>query len=282
MTSTEPGARRALLVAMMDLPREFEDELNLWYDYDHIPERLSCEGITGCERLELHPVEPAGWTPAQRWTKYMHVYSLASIEVLDSPAYGLQKVMNEGKGSVWRQVRTRRQKAAQPPKGRSLRTSFVERAVPWHAPAAAMPEPHVYLVQMRHDAGDRDEAVNDFVDRQLAPELLSLPGFVGCRRYEAPAKALAKSSPAKSSPAKSSPAKSSAAKGLFRHPKYFDVFELTTPEVLTSGIFRRFVASLASFDAEIVQAWTPAGSGVYFQRPSPWRLRLRERRDDYI
>lgn len=256
-----PGARGALLVPMKDFAQEFEHESNLWYDYDHIPERLSCDGILFCERLELYPIEPIGWTPNQAWSKHLLVYSLASIDVLKSPGYLLQKTLNSGRGSVWRQKQSARQKAAQGPKGRSIRTAWIERNVLWERRRPIeMPEPRVYLIHLRHDLGEMDEAVNDFIDKRFAPELLMLPGFLACERYEA---------------ANILYSKSLGEKATFRHPKYMDIFSLSTPEVLISGIYRQYMQSLKSFDQEMIRAWTPIGSGVYFQRPSPWRVMVK-------
>ena len=261
MTAAVPGARTALLVAMRDFPQEFEHELNLWYDYDHLPQLLSCEGMLSCERLELYPIEPVGWTPDQKWSKYILMYTLASIEVLESPGYVLQKTLNDGKGSRWRQSQARRQKAAQGPKGRAIRTSWVRRDAPWgERRPIELPEPHVYLIHFRHELGGMDKAVNDFIDERLAPELLTLPGFLGCERYEAVAKLHAKSA---------------GMKEAFRHPRYMDIFSLSTPEVLVSGIFRQYMKSLQSLDQELIRAWTPIGSGVYIQRPSPWRVMIK-------
>jgi hypothetical protein len=255
--AADTSTRRAYLVPMMDFPAEVEDETNLWFDYDHVPDRLSCDGILAAERWQLCPVEPIGWTPSQRWTKYLHFYRLRSVDVLDSPAYELQRTMNEGRGSAWRQLREARQRAVgRPAPARSLRTSWVERDVPWgRRRPIEVPAPRVALVHLRHDLGGLDEAVNDFVDHQLLPEMLMLPGVLGCERYDA-AETVSTSGPVSANP--------------FRHPRYMDIVDVTTPEVLVSGVFRQYMRSLESVAADVRAAWRPVASGVYVQRPSPW------------
>lgn len=257
--TTEASTRRAYLVAMMDFPTEAEDETNLWFDYEHVPDRISCKGITGARRWQLTPVTPIGWSPSQRWTKYLHFYALASVDVLDSTAYSLQRAMNDGRGSDWRQAREARAKVAgvRSP-SRSLRTAWIERDVPWgHRRPIEVPEPRVSLIYLRHDLGDLEEAVNDFIDHQLAPELLMLPGFLGCDRYVAAA------TRSTTVPASPSP---------FRHPRYMDIFQITTPEVAVTGVFRQYMRSLDSLPPELRAAWQPVGCGIYMERPSPWQV----------
>lgn len=260
MSSVSPPAPRALLIPMMDLPKEFEDEINLWYDHDHIPDRLSCDGIESCQRMELSPVRPAGWTPEQRWTRYLHVYTLRSIDVLDSAPYALQKVMNGGRGSRWRQDREARMRESGVSRDRALRTAWVARDVPWAGSSEVVqPEPRCFLLHLRHELGAMEQPVNEFIDGELVPELLSLPGFLGCQRYEA-------------APQTYKPASEGA--DAFRHPRWLDIFDLSSPEVLSTSVYRDYLRSLDSVGQELLAAWKPVGSGVYHQRPSPWRLRL--------
>jgi hypothetical protein len=257
-----PAERRsggALLVAMKDFQADFEAESNIWLDYDHIPERLSCEGIEWCQRLELYPLRPAGWDASQQWLKYLTIYGLASLDTLKSPAYALQKKINGGRGSLMRQLRNARRKEAAPPKDGSLRTIWVERKSPWRQPRLVeFPEPRICLVNFRNGLGEFDQAVNDLLDRQLVPELLTMPGFLGCERYQAGVDDL---------DAHSEPP--------FRHPVYMDIFDVSTPEILVSGLYRRFIRSLDTLDRGLQAAWRPSASGIYFQRPSPWRIRIK-------
>ena len=52
--------RRGLLLVMMEPEEGYADELNAWYDEEHLPERLSCPGFLAARRFEL---EGAGAGP---------------------------------------------------------------------------------------------------------------------------------------------------------------------------------------------------------------------------
>jgi hypothetical protein len=70
-------ANKGFLLVLMQCPAGLEDEFNAWYDTEHIPERLSVPGFeTGLRFLCI-----AG-AP-----RYLAMYDLASLDVLDSPEY---------------------------------------------------------------------------------------------------------------------------------------------------------------------------------------------------
>jgi hypothetical protein len=256
MVSVNVPERTSLLVPMLDFAREWEDETNLWFDSDHVPERLSCDGIEYCERFQLTDVEPIGWNPGQKWMKYLNFYTLESLDVLDSAAYALQRDMNGGNGTAWRQIREARyERAVRPSPTRSLRTSWSRRNSTWRAPAATQAGARTILVLLRnHDDADDDDA-NTFIDTVLFPELTAIPGVLAIERFEA-----------------RGPLVSSGARvGRGSQPQYMDVVDISAPEVATSGVFRRWVASL-DVPADLRASLIPVGYGVYQQRPSPWLL----------
>ncbi len=255
MTAT--ATRKSFLVPMLDFARDFEAETNLWFDTDHVPERLSCDGIEWCERFQMADVEPANWSAAQRWMKYLNFYTLTSIDVLDSKAYALQRDMNDGKGSAWRQYREARQKRAQQPSpARSLRTMWVQRDDSWSDSRLLDQQgARAIFVVLRDHGGENDAALNSYLDEQYIPELLHIPGFLGAERYEAAASV-----------------KDVGARGA--QPQYMDIYDISTPEVVASGAYRRFLASL-DVPADVKKALVPVGSGAYAQRPSPWLVSVR-------
>jgi len=243
---------RSLLVVMQDYPAEFEAEMNLWFDHDHVPERLSIEGIEDAERFQLLDLEPIGWRPSQRWSKYINIYTLTSTDVLVSKAYTLQ-YDRRGAGQ-WRQSLDARMAASSRDLGgTNLRTSWRQRPDSWSTsrPVEQL-GPRTALVILRNDGGEADAAANAVLDEQLIPELLHVPGVLGCERYEA----------------EGEPAESG------EQPKYLDLVHLTSPEVAVTGVFRRWVASL-ELSPEVRAALTPVGYGVYGERPSPWRVAIR-------
>ena len=66
-----------LLFVMIDIEPEFEEEFNRWYEQEHLPERLSCEGFFNGRRFQALEGGP----------KYLATYELENPEVLDGPAY---------------------------------------------------------------------------------------------------------------------------------------------------------------------------------------------------
>jgi hypothetical protein len=66
-----------LLLAMMEPPKEMEEEFNEWYDTEHIPEREAVPGILTAQRFVVNEGFP----------RYLALYDLESIEVLQSESY---------------------------------------------------------------------------------------------------------------------------------------------------------------------------------------------------
>jgi len=70
-------ADKGFLLVTMQPPPAFEEEFNAWYDTEHLPERLAVPGFESALRfvcLSGHP-------------RYLAMYDLARLEVLDSPEY---------------------------------------------------------------------------------------------------------------------------------------------------------------------------------------------------
>jgi hypothetical protein len=69
--------RSGLLLVLVQPPATLEEEFNAWYDTEHIPERAAVPGF----RSALRYVCLAGYP------RYMAIYDLDHVSVLDSPAY---------------------------------------------------------------------------------------------------------------------------------------------------------------------------------------------------
>ncbi|MCL2394489.1 MAG: DUF4286 family protein [Acidimicrobiaceae bacterium] len=76
---THPG--RGLLLVTMEVEEEFEDELNAWYDEEHLPERKACPGFLSAHRYRL----AEGSSPHQ--ATYLAIYELESPDVLETTEY---------------------------------------------------------------------------------------------------------------------------------------------------------------------------------------------------
>jgi hypothetical protein len=72
-----PLAGKGMLLTSMDIDPADEQDFNRWYDREHLLERVAVSGFLEARRYVAHSANP----------KYLSLYSTASFEVLDSPAY---------------------------------------------------------------------------------------------------------------------------------------------------------------------------------------------------
>jgi hypothetical protein len=72
-----PIAGKGMLLTSMDIDPSDEADFNRWYDREHLEERVAIDGFLEARRYIAHKGSP----------KYLCLYSTATFEVLDSPAY---------------------------------------------------------------------------------------------------------------------------------------------------------------------------------------------------
>jgi hypothetical protein len=72
-----PLAGTGMLLTSMDIDPADEADFNRWYDREHIEERVAIDGFLEARRYIAHTGSP----------KYLSLYSTATFDVLDSPAY---------------------------------------------------------------------------------------------------------------------------------------------------------------------------------------------------
>ena len=72
-----PLAGKGMLLTSMNIDAADETDFNRWYDREHLEERVAIEGFLEARRYVAHAANP----------KYLCLYSTATLEVLDSPAY---------------------------------------------------------------------------------------------------------------------------------------------------------------------------------------------------
>ncbi|VIO78725.1 DUF4286 family protein [Bradyrhizobium ivorense] len=72
-----PIAGQGMLLTSMDVDAHGEAEFNRWYDREHLEERVAIDGFLEARRYVAHDGKP----------KYLSLYSTATFDVLDSPAY---------------------------------------------------------------------------------------------------------------------------------------------------------------------------------------------------
>lgn len=81
-------ARKGFLLVTMEPPPILEEEFNDWYDTEHVPARLTIAGFESGRRFVC----------LSGWPKYLSLYDLTTIDVLESEAY---KVASWGGFSPW-------------------------------------------------------------------------------------------------------------------------------------------------------------------------------------
>ena len=72
-----PLSSKGMLLTSMNVDVSDEADFNRWYDREHLEERVAIEGFLEARRYVAHAANP----------KYLSLYSTATLEVLDSPAY---------------------------------------------------------------------------------------------------------------------------------------------------------------------------------------------------
>jgi hypothetical protein len=77
-----PLAGKGMLLTSMDIDPSDEAEFNRWYDREHLLERVAIEGFVEARRYVAIPGSAHQAAP-----KYLCLYSTATFDVLDSPAY---------------------------------------------------------------------------------------------------------------------------------------------------------------------------------------------------
>ncbi|WP_181181551.1 DUF4286 family protein [Mesorhizobium sp. B3-1-6] len=66
-----------MLIVTTNPPADFEEELNAWYDTDHIAERLAVPGFETGRRYAMSNIA----------RRYLALYDMRNVDVLQSPAY---------------------------------------------------------------------------------------------------------------------------------------------------------------------------------------------------
>lgn len=75
---------KGMLITSMNIDPKHEDEFNLWYDREHLAERVAIEGFLEARRWVADDADP----------KYFATYSTAAFSDLSSPAY-VQALANQ-------------------------------------------------------------------------------------------------------------------------------------------------------------------------------------------
>lgn len=75
--SNDDTRTSAILMVMLDPPEGDEQEFHDWYDMEHVPERAAINGFNSLQR----------YVCLEGWPRYMAMYDVDSLDVLNSEAY---------------------------------------------------------------------------------------------------------------------------------------------------------------------------------------------------
>lgn len=149
-----------LLQAMMNVPEQYEEEFNAWYDTEHVPQRRRAPGFLAARRWVAHRAD----------FKYLAHYDLDSPAAVETEVY---RQMSGKFNTPWTKRIGRLVSQSQ-------RTIY-EQIFPGQAPA--LPDSAALLLV----GIDPDPAIeadfNAWYDEEHVPLLLKVPGFRQARRF---------------------------------------------------------------------------------------------------
>jgi hypothetical protein len=149
-----------LLLAMLEPRQEMEEEFNEWYDQEHIPERKAIPGIITAQRFIAHGGSP----------KYLALYDLERLEVLESEAY---KRVGPANYSPWTRRINRKARI------------FIRQI--WHQMSPGkdvLSHKSGTLILWSFDCPkDRREDFNDWFEKACFLDLKGIQGYIQSRRF---------------------------------------------------------------------------------------------------
>jgi hypothetical protein len=161
-----------LLTVFADIPSDIEDDFNNLYNTLHIPERLAIPGFHSAARyasLSPETLAPRMRDAAKGAPKYLALYELEDVSVLESPAYTALR----NKADAWgERIRPRLQVEA--------RTVYEQIFACGEAP-----ETHAsFLLTVRIAISPViEDEFNEWYNLDHLPNLSAVPGVHGARRY---------------------------------------------------------------------------------------------------
>ena len=148
---------RGMLFSQMEPPANLEVDFNVWYDEEHIPDRLAIDGFERADRY----VE----VDAER--RYLAVYQLSDLAALDDPAY--RRLKDEPSERTSRML--------------SSVSGFTRFTCEMTFDSGKAGD-HNYLAAVAFPVDDADaEQFDDWYDTEHAPMLLEADDWLRVRRY---------------------------------------------------------------------------------------------------
>ena len=262
-------ASKTLYVVQLNFPRAIENLSNRRFDYEHVPDLLSCEGFVSLERFQLCAVQPVGWPSAPRRIEYMNLWQLEGPQVLASEAYRLrsngpdpswQGRTNQHRYHALRTAQLKAEGLPEPAPQSGPRMVWERRPMPWTRPnATSMAAPRSLFAVFYDVAVEHEDEVNAVMDEETVAELLGCPGFLGCERYTGVDVPLG-------------PGHRIARREPITEVKHMDLYDLGSVEVMSSSQYQAQRDNPSARARRITPLMTLLERGVFYQRSSPWAL----------
>ena len=267
--TNKTSKNKTLYVVQLNFPRGLEAISNRRFDYEHVPDLLSCDGFVGLDRFHLADIEPTQWPRAPRRIEYMNLWQLEGPEVLASEAYRLrsngpdpswQGRTNQHRYHALRERQRKMEGLPAPAPQVGPRRVWDRRPMPWLRPhGATMPPPRSVFAVFYDVALTHEDEVNAVMDEETVPELLGCPGFLGCERYTAVDVPLG-------------PGHTTARNEPITAVQHMDIYDLTSIEVMLSDEYCAQRDNPSARAQRIEPLMTLVERGVFYQRSSPWAI----------
>jgi hypothetical protein len=165
--------RRALLLAKMDPPGEHEQEWNDWYSHQHCAARIKSPGFLSGRRFsKIEGIPSATSIPGD--AKYMALYDLANLEVLNGQPY--QELRNRELAKAADSFDVQIFKLP-----KFARAAYIQ-IYPEKGDYGVPSSPLVFMVGHDIPAGKEAE-FNAWYNTEHIPALMQVPGFLTVRRF---------------------------------------------------------------------------------------------------
>jgi hypothetical protein len=205
-----------LLMVRMDVYPEIEADWNGWYNTQHLPSRLNLTGFVSARRFVVHKGEPKHLSLPELTPepKYLTLCDLTSTDVLQSEAY--LKILREEASLPADSFEAITPKLPHFSRG-VYKQIYPERG------EYKVPDTDVIFAVGHDMSSTREEEYNAWYNTEHIPAMNRVPGFVTARRFK-----MVLGDPLPKSLI-STPS----------HPKYLQVYDLESEEVLRSDIFMK-------------------------------------------
>ena len=153
---------KGILIAAVNIGNAAEDEFHDWYDTEHMPDRVNCQGFLRCQR----------WIGTTDCKMSMATYNLETIDVLKNPGY--LAIGGANQTPWWKRLSSRYEPLLRFEGEQTL-------------PGDALPPDNAggLLLNAMNVEPAAEAEFNDWYDNEHIPALAAVPGVLCARRFRA-------------------------------------------------------------------------------------------------